>query len=66
MTLSERIIKFRAVNGLTQAQFAERAGVSKSTISHLEIAENWYVSRVNRERIEYALNGGIVKKMKEE
>lgn len=36
MALSERVIMYRARNHVTQTEFARRAGVSTSTISHLE------------------------------
>ena len=62
MTLAERVVNFRAVNGLSQQEFADRAGVSKSTISHLETRAGMVLRNVVRKRIEYALTGGIVRK----
>lgn len=65
-SLVERILTYRAVNGLTQAQFAKRCGVSASTIQHLETNPSWALGKMARRKIEYVLMGGIVRTKKED
>lgn len=57
--LAERVLTFRAVNGISQDEFARRAGVSKRTISYLEKSpERMHMREITYRRIEYALMGG--------
>ena len=67
MNIVERILQFRAENGLSQQEFADRCGLSKATISHLEldtecVGAGARLSPMTRRRIEYTLKGGIVRK----
>ena len=52
--------EYRIKNGFSQPQFAARAGIASSVVSHLEIDPNKTMSRSTRLKIIYALSGGIV------
>lgn len=62
MNLVERMLQYRAVNGLSQSEFAKRCGVSSSTISHIETDPAWPVGKQLQRKIEYVLMGGVVRK----
>lgn len=55
MTLSERIIEYRAREDISQIEFAERVGVNRSTI--VKIENGWAGSRLTEAKIERVLKG---------
>ncbi len=55
MTLSQRIIEYRSNEEVSQAEFANRAGVDRTTIIKAE--NGGEVSRLTREKIERVLKG---------
>lgn len=64
-SIAVRMRMFRAVNNLSQAEFAKKCGVAFSTISHIETDEHWPVGEQVRTKIEYVLMGGTVKPKEE-
>lgn len=65
-TIADRILTYRAINGLSQEQFAKRCGVSFSTISHIETEPNRPIGKTTMRKIEYVLMGGTTRKGKEQ
>lgn len=55
MTLSERMIAYRAKNNLTQTDLGKLLGLHYVTISRIEKTD--YCSKVTRAKIENLLNG---------
>lgn len=62
MLMGERVLNYRVAHGLSQQAFADRAGVSKSTIAHLELQPDMVLKGITIKRIEFALGGGCVRK----
>lgn len=56
MTLSERIIEYRAREDISQEKFAARVGVGRSTIIKAENGRR--ISRLNEAKINRVLGGG--------
>lgn len=54
MSLSERMIKYRAENRVSQTELAQRCGVSLQTINSIE-REQQTPSRVTLEKIELVI-----------
>lgn len=54
--LAERMVFFRAIHGLTQAEFGKKCGLSAIAIHNIEKGSN--PSSRSRIRIEYVLEGG--------
>ncbi len=55
MTLSRKIIEYRAREDISQAELANRAGVDRTTIIKAE--NGGEVSRLTKEKIERVLKG---------
>ena len=51
MDLAEKIIEFRAVNEMTQEEFATAVGIDRTSILHIE-ARNRVPRKVTAKRIE--------------
>lgn len=60
MTLSERMIQFRAINNLSQSEFGKLCGMNQSYISNIE-NESRIPGKISREKIELVLNGEKIK-----
>lgn len=56
--LGQRLILYRAVNGLSQREFAKRVGLGEMTIVHIERNPDHKLRASTRARIEYVLSGG--------
>lgn len=56
MTLGEKIIKYRAKHNLTQAEFAQKAGVSTQTIYLIE-SDLQNPKKITIAKIELVLEG---------
>lgn len=54
--LSERIVTYRAKNGVSQTEFAKRCGVSYQTINSIE-NNRQDPSRITQRKIELVLEG---------
>lgn len=57
MKLSERMVRYRARERITQRQLAERCGVTLQTINSIE-NEIQSPSKVTRAKIELVIEGG--------
>ena len=55
MTLSDRMIEYRARENISQAELAVRVGVDRTTINKAE--NGWQVSRLTEAKIEIVLKG---------
>ena len=62
MTLSERIIEYRARNDLSQSEFADKVGVGRDIIGRAENGRK--VSRLTEAKINLVLRGESIKKRK--
>lgn len=56
-TLGQRVLEWRAINNLTQQQFADLVGVSRLTITLLENRPGWRLKETTRIRIEHIIGG---------